>query len=163
VNLKILLLAVGDKAEIFAEAEGIDALLERGALAVREAMEECLESEGAGDVLFDFDELFRCEFFPTGTDGDVVAEPTEEEFDFAEREAHVAGEADEKNAMEGVAGIAPLAPEALRRCEEAEPLVVADGGGVEAGAGGKFADFHVVSLLGAERTAPEQVLMRLLT
>jgi len=47
----------GKEAEIFAEAEGADALLERGATAAEEALEEDFELEGAGNVLFDFDEF----------------------------------------------------------------------------------------------------------
>jgi hypothetical protein len=44
--------------------------------------------------------------------------------------------------MEGVAGVAALAAGALGRGEKAEFFVVADGGGVEAGASGEFTDFH---------------------
>jgi hypothetical protein len=44
--------------------------------------------------------------------------------------------------MERLAGIAALTAEALGRSEEAAFFVVADGGGVEAGADGEFTDFH---------------------
>ena len=46
--------------------------------------------------------------------------------------------------MEGVAGIAALAAEALGRSEEATFFIVADGRGVEAGAACELADFHLV-------------------
>jgi len=52
--------------------------------------------------------------------------------------------------MEGVAGIAALATCALWRSEEAEFFVVADGGGVEAGAASEFTDFHFRMLSGCE-------------
>src|SRR5436190_698458 len=44
-------------AQFGAEAEAIDAELERGAVAVEEALEKGFELEGARDVLLDFDEL----------------------------------------------------------------------------------------------------------
>jgi hypothetical protein len=107
-------------------------------------LEERLQTEGAGDILIDFVELAGGEFFPAGADGGVIAEAIEEEFDFDQGEAHVAGEADEKDAVEGVAGVAALATGALGRGEEPHFFVVADGGGVEAGATGEFTDFHVL-------------------
>jgi hypothetical protein len=87
-------------------------------------------------------ELAGGELFPAGADGGVIAEAAEEKLDFAEGEAHVGGEADEEDAMEGVAGVAALAAEALGRREEAEFFVIADGGGVEVSARGEFTDFH---------------------
>jgi len=109
---------------------------------VEEALEEGFELEGTDDTLLDFVEFAGGEFFPARADGGVVAEAAEEELDFGEGEAHVGGEADEEDAMEGVAGIAALAADPLGRGEEAHFFVVADGGGVEAGAGGEFTDFH---------------------
>src|SRR6202171_2737486 len=131
-----------EEAEVFAEAEGADAVLEGGATAVEEVLKKRFELERAGNVLFDFDEFPGGEFFPARADGGVVAEGAEEEFDFGEGEAHVRGEADEEDAMEGVAGIAALADDPLGRGGEAHFFVVAGGGGVAAGAGGKFTDFH---------------------
>src|SRR5229473_1820243 len=111
-------------------------------MAVEEALEEGFELEGTDDTLLDFVEFARGEVFPAGADGGGVAEAAEEEFDFGKGEAHVRGEADEEDAMEGVAGIAALAAGPLGRGEEAHFFVVADSGGVEAGAGGEFTDFH---------------------
>ena len=111
-------------------------------MAAEQALEEGFEFEGAGDVLFDFGELAGGEFFPARADGGVVAEAAEEELDLSEGEAHVGGEADEQDTMEGVAGIAALTADPLGRDEDAHFFVVADGGGVEAGAGGEFTDFH---------------------
>ena len=67
------------EAEVFAEAEAIDAELEGGAVAAEQALEEGFEFEGAGDVLFDFGELAGGKFFPARADGGVVAEAAEEE------------------------------------------------------------------------------------
>jgi len=117
-------------------------LLEGGAAAAEETLEEGFELEGAGDVSLDFAELAGGEFFPAGAYRSVIAEAAEEELDFAEGETHVSGEADEEDAREGVTGIAALAAEALGRNEEPEFFVVADGGGVEAGGRGELADFH---------------------
>jgi hypothetical protein len=64
-------------------------------MAAVETLEEGFESERARDVLFHFDEFAGGEFFPAGADGSVVTEAAEEELDFGEGEAHVAGEADE--------------------------------------------------------------------
>lgn len=132
----------GKEAEVFAEAECTDALLERRAVAAAETLQKRLELEGAGDVLFDFDELPGSEFFPARADGSIVAEAAEEKLDFREGEAHFAGEADEKDAMEGFGGVTPLAAEALGWNEETHFLVIADGGSVEVGAAGELADFH---------------------
>jgi hypothetical protein len=93
--------------------------------------------------LIDFDELASGEFFPARTDRSVVAEAVEEELDFGEGETHFGGKANEEDARKGVTGIAALAAEALRRGEETEFFVVADGGGVKAGGRGKLADFHL--------------------
>ena len=111
-------------------------------MAVEEALEEGFELEGTDDTLLDFVEFAGGEFFPAGPDGGGVAEAAEEEFNFGKGEAHVRGEVDEEDAMEGVAGIAALAAGPLGRDEETHFFVVADGGGVEAGAGGEFTDFH---------------------
>jgi len=119
-------------------------------MAVEEALEEGFELEGTDDTLLDFVEFAGGEFFPAGPDGGGVAEAAEEEFNFGKGEAHVRGEADEEDAMEGVAGIAALAAGPLGRDEETHFFVVADGGGVEAGAGGEFTDFHFPMLSGCE-------------
>jgi len=134
--------AASNEAEVFAETEGGDALLERSAMAMLEILEKSFETKPAGDAGFDFRELFGGEFFPARTDGGVVTEAAKEELDFREGEAHFAGKANEQDAVESVGGIAALAAEAMRGSEEAEFFVVADGGGVDAGAVGKFTDFH---------------------
>jgi hypothetical protein len=141
-NYRCLIRDVLKAAKFRAEAEAVDAELEGGTVAAKEALNEEFEFEGAGDVLIDFDEFPGGKFFPAGADGGVITEPVEEELDFGEGEAHVGGEADEEDAMEGVAGIAALAAEPLGRGEEAAFLIVADGGGVEVGASGEFTDFH---------------------
>jgi hypothetical protein len=149
-NWRRLIRDIFKAAEFGAKAEALDAELERGAVAAEETLEEGFEFDGAGDGLIDFAELVGGEFFPAGTDGSVVAEAAEEEFDFSEGEAHVGGEADEKDAMKGVAGIASLAADALGRSEEAEFFVVADGGGIEASTASEFTDFHFRMLSGCE-------------
>jgi hypothetical protein len=134
---------VGEREQVFAEAEAADALLERSAAAAKEALEKGFEFEGAGDVAIDFGDFFGSEFSPARADGSVFPEAGEEELDLGEGKAHVAGEADQKSAMEGFAGIAALAADALWRGEKTESFVVADGGSVEASAAGEFTDFHV--------------------
>jgi len=87
--------------------------------------------------------LRSASFFQRGADGGVVAKAAEEEFDFGEGEAHVAGESDEEYAVESVAWVAALAAGTMGRGEEAAFFVEADGGGVEVGAVGEITDFHV--------------------
>jgi hypothetical protein len=111
-------------------------------MAMAKALKEGFKFEGAGDGLLDFGELAGGEFFPARADGSIVAEAAEEEFDFGEGEAHLAGEADEEHTVESVAGVAALAAKALGRGEEAALFVVTDGGGVEIGASSELADFH---------------------
>jgi len=139
---RILVGTVSDKAEIFAEAEGGDALLERSAMAMPKVLEKSFQTKRAGDAGFDLGELSGGELFPARADGSVVAEAVEEELDFREGEAHFSGEADEEDAVERVRRIAALAAGAMRGSEEAEFFVVADGGGAEACATGEFTDFH---------------------
>jgi hypothetical protein len=135
--------AVGHEAEVFAEAEGADTLLEGSATAMEEALKKGFETEGTGDAVLDLREFSGGEFFPARADGSIVAEAAEEKSDFGEGEAHFAGEADEQHTIQSVGGIAALAAKTLGRREEARLFVVADGRGVDAGATREFADFHV--------------------
>lgn len=116
-------------------------------MAVAKTLQERFEFERASNVLFDFDEFARRELFPAGADGSVVAEAAEEQLDFGEGEAHVAGKADQKDAMEGLGRVTALPTKALGRRQEAAFLVVADRGGIEVGAASELADFHVCLLL----------------
>ena len=106
-------------------------------MAVEEALEEGFELEGTDDTLLDFEEFAGGEFFPARANWCVVAEAAEEQLDFGEGEAHVRGEADEEDAMKGIAGIAALAADPLGRGEEAHFFVVADSRGIEVGAAGE--------------------------
>lgn len=119
-------------------------------MAAAETLEEGFESERAPDVLFHFGELPGGELFPARADGSIVAEAAEEKLDLREGEAHVAGEADEEDAINGVRGVTALAAEALGRGEEAHFFVVANGGGVEVGATGELADLHFCLLSGRQ-------------
>ena len=129
-------------AELGAEADAIDAELERWAVAMEEALEKGFQLEGADDILLDFDELASGEFFPPRADGGVVAKAAQEKLDFSESEAHFGGETDKEHAGKGIACIPPLASLALWRGEEAAFFVVADGRSVEAGVARELADFH---------------------
>jgi hypothetical protein len=137
--------AAGDGAEIFAEAEGGDALLERSAVAMEKTLEKGFQAKGASDAVFDVHELSGGEFLPARSYGSLIVQAAKEKLDFGERETHLASEANEENAVEGVRGIAALAAGAMRRGEEAEPFVVADGGGVEASTAREFPNFHVLT------------------
>jgi len=54
----------------------------------------------------------------------------EKELDLAEGKAHFAGETDEQDAVKGVTCVTALATRALGRGEEADFLVIADGGSI---------------------------------
>lgn len=112
--MKRLMGAVGDEPEVFAEAEGGDALFEGGAAAMLKILQKSFEAKRASDAGFDFGELAGGEFFPARADGSVVAEAVEEEFDFGERKTHFAGKTNEQHSVEGVRGIAALAAGAVR-------------------------------------------------
>ena len=105
-------------------------------------MQERFQTEGALEAFFNFEDFAMGEFFPTGSDGRIVAEAVEEELDFGEGEAHVAGKTNKQDAMKGVGRVTALAAEALGWSEETHFFVIADGGGVEIGAAGELADFH---------------------
>ncbi len=105
-------------------------------------LEERFQTKRTLHRFIKFTDFVMSEFFPAGANRSVVAQAAEKEFDLAEGETHFAGEANEKRAVEGVTGIATLAASAVRRDEEAHFFVVTEGGGVKAGAGGEFPDFH---------------------
>jgi hypothetical protein len=111
-------------------------------VALEEMLEERFQAKGTLNRFIYFADFVMSEFFPTGANRSVVAQAVEKEFDLAEGEAHVAGEANEKRAVEGIAGIAALAAGAVRRGEQAHFFVVAEGGGVKTGADSEFPDFH---------------------
>ena len=111
-------------------------------MASEEMLEERFQPKGTFHGFLNFGDFVTGEFLPAGADRGIVAQAVEEEFDLAEGEAHVASEADEEDAVEGVAGIAALSAGAVGRGEQAHFFVIANGGGVEAGAGGEFPDFH---------------------
>src|SRR5258708_1302717 len=104
-----LLLAASDEAEVGAEAEALDADLERSATAMEQVFEQGLQEERALDVFFHLSDFAVREFSPAGADRSVFAEAVEEELDLAEGEAHLACKADEQDAIECVAGVAALA------------------------------------------------------
>jgi len=111
-------------------------------VALEEMLEERFQAKRTLNGFLHFVDFVMGEFFPAGANRSLVAQAVEKQFDFAKAEAHLAGEANEKRAVDSVAWIAPLTSSAVRRGEQAHSLVVADGRGVEAGAGGEFADFH---------------------
>jgi hypothetical protein len=131
-----------DEAEIFAEAERGNTLLERSAVAMEQVLEKSFEKERASYAVFDFRELFRGELLPARTHWSIVPKTTEEELDFGEGEAHLAGETNEQDAVESVGRVATLAAGAVRRRQQTESFVVADGGGIHAGAVSEFANLH---------------------
>lgn len=118
-------------------------MLEGSAAAAEKTLKDGLEAEAASDAGFELGDFFCGEFFPAWADRSVVAKAAKEELDFGKGETHFSGEENEQDAVEGVGGIPALAAGTVRRSEEADFFVVADGGGVEAGALGEFADFHV--------------------
>jgi hypothetical protein len=134
--------AAGDGAEIFAEAEGGDALLERSAVAMEKTLEKGFQAKRASDAVFDVHELSGCEFLPARAHGSLIVQAAKEKPDFGERETHLASEANQEDTIKSVRRIAALAAGAMRRGEEAEPFVVADGGGIQACASSEFTNLH---------------------
>jgi hypothetical protein len=135
--------AACEAAEVGTKAETLDADLQRSAMAVQEMLEKGFQAERALETLIDLGDLPMRELFPARADRRVVAKAMKEELDLAESEIHLACEADEEHAVKGVCGVAALAADALGGSEEAHFFVIADGGGVEPGAGGEFPDLHL--------------------
>jgi len=134
---------VREGAEVGAEAEALNADWKGSAAAMEEMFEERFEAMRALDVVLHLRDLAMSEFSPARADGSVFPQAGEEELDFAEGKAHVAGEADQEDTMEGIAGIAALAAGAVGRGEQAALFIVTEGRSVEAGAAGEFPDFHL--------------------
>lgn len=93
-------------------------------------LEERFETEGALDGVLDFGDFAMREFFLARANRGIVAETVEKELDLAEGKAHFAGETDEQDAVKGVTCVTALATRALGRGEEADFLVIADGGSI---------------------------------
>jgi len=70
------------------------------------------------------------QFFPARTNGSVVLQSIEKNFDLAQRESHLAGKADEDHAVECVRGVPPLAACSVGRREQSTSFVVTDRGSV---------------------------------
>jgi hypothetical protein len=119
-----------ERAQAGTEAEALDTDLERAAAAMEQILEEGFQAEGTLDVVLNFGDFAMSEFFPAGADGSIVAEAAKKKLDFGEREAHIASEPDQQGVADGIARIAALAAAALKRGQEAEFFIVADGGGV---------------------------------
>jgi len=134
---------VREGAEVGAEAEALNADWKGSAAAMEEMFEERFEAKRALDAVFDFRDLATSEFPPARADGRVFPQAGEEELDFAEGKAHVAGEADQEDTMEGITGIAALAADAVGGGEKPELFIVTEGRSVKAGAAGEFSDFHL--------------------
>jgi len=134
---------VREGAEVGAEAEALNADWKGSAAAMEEMFEERFEAKRALDVVLHLRDLAMSEFPPARADGSVFPQAGEEELDFTETEAHAPGEANEEGTMEGIAGIAALAADAVGGGEKPELFIVTEGRSVKAGAAGEFSDFHL--------------------
>jgi len=112
---------------------------------MKQIPEKSFQTERAGDAVFNLREFFCGELFPTRTDRSMIPEAAEEELAFGEGETHLAREANQQDTVESVRGIATLAADTVGRGEQSDTFIVADRGGLETGARGKFADFHGTS------------------
>src|SRR5216683_2765573 len=72
------------------------------------------------------------QFSPAGSDGNVVSQATEKNLNLRQGKAHIAGEADEQQTTEGVTGVAPLIALAVGCGDNAQLLVITNGGSTKA-------------------------------
>ena len=121
--------------------------MELDAAARLEPAEKIEEALGLRETVLQFGDFGSGEFAPASGDRSVLAKTVEEEFDFGEGEVHFTCEADQQNAIEHFAGIAALAADALGRREQAQLLVIANGGRRQASLGCEVPDFHSFFLL----------------
>jgi len=108
-----------------------------------EAAHELFKAASTSDEFAEVEDFASCEFFPSRAYGSGFADAAEEDADVVEREAHFAGETNEKNAVESFRRVATLAACAGRGGKKADFFVIADGGSGEAGLLSKSADFHL--------------------
>ena len=123
---------------------------------MEEILEKGFQAESAGDAVSNLGELLGGEFSPARADRSIIPEAAEEKLDFCERETHLAGKANQQDAVESVRGVTTLAADTVGRGEQTEPFIVADGRSSETGAVSKLADFHEPSL--APRRYPRLLL-----
>ena len=123
---------------------------------MEEILEKGFQAESAGDAVSNLGELLGGEFSPAPADRSIIPEAAEEKLDFCERETHLAGKANQQDAVESVRGVTTLAADTVGRGEQAKPFIVADGRSSETGAVSKLADFHEPSL--APRRYPRLLL-----
>jgi hypothetical protein len=96
-----------------AKAQTADALMELDAMAVLEAFEEVKETASESETLLELCNFAGSELSPTRRNRSAFAETVEEEFDFGESKIHFASEANQEDAIERFARIAPLPATAL--------------------------------------------------
>jgi len=84
-------------------------------------------------------------FFPSWSDGRVVSQAIQKNLGLGQGEAHFAREANEKNAVECVTRITPLAANTVRWRKQAHVFVITDRGRIEAGAVCEFANLHFIT------------------
>jgi len=97
---------------------------------MQKVFQERFQAARAADALVDFEDLSMRQFFPVRTNGSVVLQSIEKNFDLAQRESHLAGKADEDHAVECVRGVPALAACAVGRREQSTSFVVTDRGSV---------------------------------
>src|SRR5262249_59105631 len=106
-----------------------------------EAAHEFVQGVSAGDEFAEVENFAPGEFFPARADGSRFANAAEEDADVVEREAHFAGETNEKNAVESFRRVATLAACAGRGGKKADFFVIAGGGRGGGGLLGESGEF----------------------
>jgi hypothetical protein len=137
-----LLGVFANQEQVGAQAEPINTILERRTVALEQVLEQRLEAVQTFDIPLHLFDLAMSQLFPAGANRDVLAQTTEEEFDFPQGKTHVAGETDEQDTVNDFLGITALATGAVRNCKKAYPFIVANSRSVETGTAGQFSNFH---------------------
>lgn len=103
---------------------------------------ERFQSARAEDAFFDFLNFSLRQFFPARPNGSIVLQTIEKEFDLTQGKTHIAREADEEDAADGLVRIAALATGTVWGGEKSKCFVVADRGRFQAGAAREFSNLH---------------------
>jgi len=82
------------------------------------------------------------ELLPPWSDGRVVSQAIQKHLGLAQREPHFAREANEKNAVECITRITPLAANTVRWRKQTHVFVITDRRRIEAGTVCEFANLH---------------------
>jgi hypothetical protein len=137
--------SAADRAQTRAEAQSLNTHLQGSATAIEQVFQQRFQLLCTPDAIFHFQNFAVGKFFPSRSDGRVVSQAIQKNLGLGQCEPHFARETNEKNAVECITGITPLAANTVRRRKQAHVFVVTDRGRIETAPVCEFANLHILA------------------